>query len=110
LDGRGSGSRNSHERRDGDQQGSHGSNSKASAPKDAHTLEREARNLERVQKEAQRMAAAKAGSKRGREDGGGDDGGRKSRRTSRRSDARDGFDDEDRMRRLEAEREAGRWG
>ncbi|KND92109.1 hypothetical protein TOPH_03195 [Tolypocladium ophioglossoides CBS 100239] len=90
-----------------DRDGSYGSNSKGSTPKDPHTLEREARNRERLLKEAQRMALANmAGSKRGRDDG--DDGGHKGRRTSRRSDARDG--DEERMRRLEAEREAGRWG
>ncbi|KAH6604218.1 hypothetical protein Trco_007664, partial [Trichoderma cornu-damae] len=81
----------------------------ASAPqKDAHTLEREARNRERLLKEAQRMAglAGLAGSKRSRDDV--DDGGRKGRR-SRRSDVVDG-DGEERMRRLEAEREGGRWG
>lgn len=101
-----SGPRASHDRdRDRDGHGSHGSNSKGSTPKDPHTLEREARNRERLLKEAQRMAMA--GSKHSREEG--DDGGRKGRRTSRRSDARDG-DDEERMRRLEAEREAGRWG
>ncbi|POR39358.1 Uncharacterized protein TPAR_00439 [Tolypocladium paradoxum] len=94
--------------RDRERHGSHGSNSKGSTPKDPHTLEREARNRERLLKEAQRMALANmAGSKRGREED--DDGGRKGRRTSRRSDARDG-DEEERMRRLEAEREAGRWG
>ncbi|KAJ6444730.1 pre-mRNA-splicing factor 38B [Purpureocillium lavendulum] len=114
LDGRGSSSRNSHERADRERHGSHGSNSKGGTPKDVHTLEREARNRERLVKEAQRMAIARTGgSKRNRDDddGGDDDSsGRKSRRTSRRSDTRDGGGDEDRMRRLEAEREAGRWG
>jgi hypothetical protein len=59
-------------------------------------------------KEAQRMAglAGLAGSKRSRDDA--DDGGRKGRR-SRRNDVVDG-DSEERMRRLEAEREGGRWG
>ncbi|PNY27058.1 Uncharacterized protein TCAP_03004 [Tolypocladium capitatum] len=103
-----SGPRASHDR-ERDRHGSHGSNSKGSTPKDPHTLEREARNRERLLKEAQRMALANvAGSKRGREEG--DDGGRKGRRTSRRGDTRDDGDGEDRMRRLEAEREAGRWG
>lgn len=64
--------------------------------KDPHTLEREARNRERLVKEAQRMAGL-AGAKRGRDDG--DDGGRaKGRRSGRRSEARDC-----------EEREGGRW-
>ncbi|PHH62915.1 hypothetical protein CDD81_6548 [Ophiocordyceps australis] len=87
----------------------HGSHTAKSA-KDPHTLEREARDRERLLKEAQRMAglASLAGNKRGRDGGGGDDdGGRKSRRASKRSEARDG--DEERLRRLEAEREGGRW-
>ncbi|PHH76964.1 hypothetical protein CDD82_3738 [Ophiocordyceps australis] len=87
----------------------HGSSHTAKSAKDPQTLEREARDRERLLKEAQRMAglASLAGNKRGRDGGGDDDGGRKSRRASRRSEARDG--DEERLRRLEAEREGGRW-
>ncbi|KAG6273957.1 hypothetical protein E4U47_001739 [Claviceps purpurea] len=81
---------------------------------DPHTLEREARNRERLLKEAQRMAglASLAGSKRGRDELGDDAGpaSRRDRRTGRRTEARDGVDEEERMRRLEAEREGGRWG
>ncbi|KAI9167429.1 Vacuolar protein sorting-associated protein [Paramyrothecium foliicola] len=78
--------------------------------KDAHTLEREARNRERLLKEAQRMAGLTGlvGVKRSREDG--DEGARKGRRTGRRGETVDGGDEEERMRRLEAEREGGRWG
>ena len=74
-------------------------------PKDPHTLEREARDRERLLKEAQRMASF-AGSKRGRD--GGDEEARKSRR-SRRSEAVDG-EDEERVNKLEKKREGGRWG
>lgn len=76
-----------------------------SSSKDVHTLEREARDRERLLKEAQRMAglAGLAGLKRNRD--GGDD--RSGRRKSRRSEAV--YDDEERMRRLEDEREGGRW-
>ncbi|KAG6035249.1 hypothetical protein E4U19_005039 [Claviceps sp. Clav32 group G5] len=81
---------------------------------DPHTLEREARNRERLLKEAQRMAglASLAGSKRSRDELGDDAGptSRRDRRTGRRTEARDGVDEEERMRRLEAEREGGRWG
>ncbi|KAI0383017.1 hypothetical protein F5Y04DRAFT_251657 [Hypomontagnella monticulosa] len=76
--------------------------------KDPHTLEREARDRERLLKEAQRMATIvgrSAGVKRGRE--GGDD--RGGRRKSRRSEAVTMEDEESRMRRLEAEREGPRW-
>ncbi|KAI0128434.1 pre-mRNA-splicing factor 38B [Xylariales sp. AK1849] len=85
-------------------------NAPKSAPsgpaKDPHTLEREARDRERLLKEAQRMAGlAGLGSlKRGR-DAGDERGGR---RKSRRSEAVYG-DEEERMRRTEAEREGGRW-
>lgn len=88
------------------------SGGKAAAPtKDPHTLDREARDRERLLKEAQRITrlAGLAGSKRSR--GGDDEGegnGRKSRRASRRSETVDG-DDESRLQRLEAERERGRW-
>ncbi|RCI08405.1 hypothetical protein L249_8777 [Ophiocordyceps polyrhachis-furcata BCC 54312] len=71
------------------------------ATSDPHTVEREARNRERLLKEAQRIAGL-AGSKRGRDVS--DEGARRARRAVRRSD-----DDEERMRRLEAEREGGRW-
>ncbi|CAJ2509945.1 Uu.00g058450.m01.CDS01 [Anthostomella pinea] len=78
--------------------------------KDAHTLEREARDRERLLKEAQRIAgltglAGRAGVKRSRE--GADD--RGGRRKSRRSEAVSTEDEEQRMRRLEAEREGRRW-
>lgn len=75
--------------------------------KDPHTLEREARDRERLLKEAQRIAglAGLAGKKRGRD--GGDD--RGSRRKSRRSEAVNTDEEEARMRRLEAEREGRRW-
>lgn len=59
-----------------------------SSGKDAHTLEREARDRERLLKEAQRMAGltgrGNGGRKRGREEE--DTSGRKSRRSSRRED------------------------
>jgi hypothetical protein len=63
-------------------------------------------------KEAQRMAglASVAGSKRSRDDTADENTSRKGRRSGRRSEARDGGDEEERMRRLEAEREGGRWG
>ncbi|KAK8124709.1 uncharacterized protein PG998_000468 [Apiospora kogelbergensis] len=79
----------------------------SSSGKDPHTLEREARDRERLLKEAQRMAgmAGLAGLKRSRDAGDDRVGGR---RKSRRSEAV--YDDEEeRMRRLEAERESGRW-
>ena len=74
-----------------------------------HTLEREARDRERLLKEAQRLAGLR-GPKRSRDEGDADGGSRgwKSRKSSRRSEAVDG-DDEERMSRLEAEREGGRW-
>ncbi|KAF3021616.1 hypothetical protein E8E14_013948 [Neopestalotiopsis sp. 37M] len=78
----------------------------AAIGKDPHTLEREARDRERLLKEAQRMAglAGLAGMKRSR-DGGDDRGGRrKNRRGESTSES-----DEQRMRRLEAEREGDRW-
>ncbi|KAI1812693.1 hypothetical protein GGS20DRAFT_522263 [Poronia punctata] len=79
------------------------------AGKDPHTLEREARDRERLLKEAQRIAGMAAisgrnGGKRSR-DAGDDRGGR---RKSRRSEAVS-MDDEARMRRIEAEREGRRW-
>jgi hypothetical protein len=74
-----------------------------------HTLEREARDRERLLKEAQRMASF-SGGKRTRSSDAGDEGGRSKHRKSRRVEAVDGGDEEERMRRLEAEREGGRWG
>ncbi|ORY69512.1 uncharacterized protein BCR38DRAFT_405223 [Pseudomassariella vexata] len=76
-----------------------------SAGKDPHTLERETRDRERLLKEAQRMAglAGMASMKRSR-DAGDDRGGRR----KRRSEVSYG-DEEERMRKLEAEREGGRW-
>ncbi|KAI0417279.1 hypothetical protein F5X98DRAFT_157721 [Xylaria grammica] len=82
----------------------------SSAPaKNPHTLEREARDRERLLKEAQRIAgmaglAGRASAKRSR-DAGDDRGGR---RKSRRSEPVN-VDDEERMRRIEAEREGRRW-
>ncbi|KAI2465898.1 hypothetical protein F4781DRAFT_372840 [Annulohypoxylon bovei var. microspora] len=76
--------------------------------KDPHTMEREARDRERLLKEAQRMATIAgrtSGVKRSRDTG--DD--RGGRRKSRRSEAVNMEDEEDRMRRLEAEREDRRW-
>ncbi len=82
------------------------------AAKDPHTLDREARDRERLLKEAQRITrlAGMAGSKRGR---GADDDGAGGERKSRRESRRGGGggtegDDEQRMSRLEAERERGR--
>ncbi|CEI68641.1 hypothetical protein FVEN_g7908 [Fusarium venenatum] len=84
-----------------------------SSGKDPHTLEREARDRERLLKEAQRIAGM-TGWKRNRGDDGGDTGSRKGRRTgsstsARRSEVINGGDEEERMRRLEAEREGDRW-
>ncbi|RDA91072.1 hypothetical protein CP533_3055 [Ophiocordyceps camponoti-saundersi (nom. inval.)] len=76
-------------------------NAAAAVVTDPHTMEREARNRERLLKEAQRIAGL-AGSKRGRDTS--DEGLRRGRRAVRRSD-----EDEERMRRLEVEREGGRW-
>jgi hypothetical protein len=79
---------------------------------DPHTLEREARNRERLLKEAQRIAglaaaAAGVGRKRSRDEGatGGIDDGRKGRK--HRRGEREG--DEERIARLENERENSRW-
>ncbi|KAI2630905.1 hypothetical protein GGR54DRAFT_176137 [Hypoxylon sp. NC1633] len=82
--------------------------------KDPHTLEREARDRERLLKEAQRMATItgrSAGVKRGREGSGGgaDEQQRGGRRKNRRSEAVTAEHGEDRMRRLEKEREGDRW-
>ncbi len=97
--------------------------SRATPAIDPHTLEREARNRERLLKEAQRiagLAAASAGGavgrKRSRDDEGaglgGDEGrngsGRSGRKYRRGAGEREG--DEERVARLESEREAARWG
>ncbi|KAI5926383.1 hypothetical protein F4810DRAFT_707467 [Camillea tinctor] len=99
--------RDSESSRRASQSSAPGHKSTSSVPtKDPHTLEREARDRERLLKEAQRIAglAGRSGVKRSREAG--DD--RGSRRKSRRSEAV--MDEgEDRMRRLEAEREGRRW-
>ncbi|KAL8388555.1 hypothetical protein RB595_009053 [Gaeumannomyces hyphopodioides] len=90
----------------------------ATAVRDVHAEEREKRNRERLMKEAQKLAGlagggggGSSGNKRSR--GGGDDGGdsssKRSRRKGRRGEAVSVGDEEDRMRRLEAEREEARW-
>lgn len=77
--------------------------SNAPAVQDPHTLEREARNRERLLKETQRIAALNGGgSKRGRDDGGEERKGRKKRGRGEESE-------EARIARLEAEREGERW-
>ncbi|KAJ3578706.1 hypothetical protein NPX13_g1858 [Xylaria arbuscula] len=87
-----------------------GQKSAPNAPaKDPHTLEREARDRERLLKEAQRIAgmaglAGRSSGKRSR-DATDDRGGR---RKSRRSEPVN-VDDEERMKRIEAEREGHRW-
>ncbi|KAF4591639.1 pre-mRNA-splicing factor 38B [Ophiocordyceps camponoti-floridani] len=77
-------------------------------PTDAHTLEREARNRQRLAKEAQRIAGL-AGSKRGREAETDTDDRKVRRVPSSQIARRDGVDEEMRMRRLEVEREGVRW-
>ncbi|KAL3419253.1 pre-mRNA-splicing factor 38B [Phlyctema vagabunda] len=95
---------------------------------DPHTLEREARNRERLLKEAQRIAgmASGLGRKRSRDDEGDDaavaalaSSGRKGRKKGRRGGGGGGVgsgtvngdeSEEARLSRLEAEREAARWG
>ena len=82
--------------------------STTSAPaKDPHTLEREARDRERLLKDVQRIAGltGRGGMKRSRDAG---DDGMNSRRKGRRSEVVS-EDQGDRMRRLEQERERGRW-
>ncbi|KUJ19071.1 uncharacterized protein LY89DRAFT_716682 [Mollisia scopiformis] len=78
--------------------------------KDPHELEREARNRERLLKEAQRIAGltAAVGRKRSRDDG--DEGlaGKGRRKKGRRSGVID-ENEEARLARLEAERENNRW-
>ncbi len=88
----------------------------APAVQDPHTQEREARNRERLLKEAQRIAGLTASfpaSGRKRSWDGGDDaigGGRKGRKKGRREGAAAGDETEEaRIARLEAERESARW-
>ncbi|OHE95646.1 pre-mRNA-splicing factor 38B [Colletotrichum orchidophilum] len=109
----------SSDRQDGGRRDSQASINSKSAPsvptKDAHALEREARDRERLLKETQRMAglAGFAGAKRSRDEssgGGGGDEGKRSRRKGRRSEAISIDEEEERMRRMEAEREGSRWG
>ena len=82
----------------------------APAVKNPHEEEREARNRERLLKEAQRMAgltglAGAGGQKRSRDDG--DETGRRGKKKGRRSGVEES--DEARIARLEAERESARW-
>ncbi|KAJ0309249.1 hypothetical protein COL516b_003147 [Colletotrichum fioriniae] len=109
----------SSDRQDGGRRDSQASVNSKSAPsiptKDAHALEREARDRERLLKETQRMAglAGLAGAKRSRDEssgGGGGEDGKRSRRKGRRSEAISIDEEEERMRRMEAEREGSRWG
>lgn len=74
---------------------------------DIHAQERAARDRERLLKETRRMASLTnmTGVKRGRDEG--DDEGRR-RRKARRGDVMGG-DEEERMRRLEREREQARY-
>lgn len=88
----------------------------ATAARDVHAEEREKRNRERLMKEAQKLAGLAGGGGGGggnkRSRGGGDDGdssSKRSRRKGRRGEAVAVGDEEDRMRRLEAEREGARW-
>ncbi|CAG8958150.1 hypothetical protein HYFRA_00000499 [Hymenoscyphus fraxineus] len=86
----------------------------APAAQDPHTMEREARNRERLLKESQRLAALTGGESRKRSRDDGDDAGtgRKGRRTgksSRRGGAVVGDEEEARLARMEAEREGARW-
>jgi hypothetical protein len=80
------------------------------AGSDPHAADRAARDRERLLKETQKMAslASLAGGKRSRGDDGDD--GRRSRRKGRRGDVVSVGDEEERMKRLEAEREGARWG
>lgn len=82
---------------------------------DPHAAEREARNRERLLKETRRMATlaslgGPAGAKRGRGDDTGESGERRSsRRKGRRGEVVSVDDEEERMRRLEEERESARF-
>jgi hypothetical protein len=85
-----------------------------SAPpvQDPHTLEREARNRERLLKEAQRIAGMTgmaAGRKRSRDDGE-DTSARMGGKGRNKKRGRGEESDEARIARLEAEREGARWG
>jgi len=75
--------------------------SSASSAQDPHTIEREARNRERLLKEAQRMAGLAGGRKRSRDDGDAKGGVKKRGRGHENEEAR--------ISRLEEERESARW-
>lgn len=82
----------------------------APAVQDPHTIEREARNRERLLKEAQRIAGLTAGMAGGRKRSN-DDGEDASGRNARKKRGRGGDESEEaRISRLEAERESARWG
>jgi len=78
-------------------------------PADPHAAERAARDRERLLRETRRMAslAGAAGAKRSRDEG--DESRRSSRRKGRRGEVVSVDDEEERMRRLEAERESARF-
>jgi hypothetical protein len=82
----------------------------APAVKNPHEEEREARNRERLLKEAQRMAGltglAAGGSRKRSHDEGGEEG-RRGKKKGRRAGVEES--DEARIARLEAERESARW-
>ncbi|KAG9237151.1 hypothetical protein BJ875DRAFT_533101 [Amylocarpus encephaloides] len=82
----------------------------APAGQDPHTMEREARNRERLLKEAQRMAGMSGGQarKRSRDDVE-DASSRKGRKKGRRGGTLAGDDEEERLAKMEAEREGARW-
>lgn len=118
-------SRREHDRRSSHHESSRGSRyrdknkeaSKSSNPvvpivRDPHELEREARNRERLLKEAQRIAGLSGGlssRKRISDDGKNDDGKWKGRSKKLRGGAISGEDEEVRLARMEAEREGARW-
>lgn len=81
----------------------------ATLTKDPHAAEREARNRERLLKETQRLAGMGGGGGLKRRSGGdeGGDSGRSSRKKRRGGEV---LDDEDTLKRAEAEREGSRWG
>jgi hypothetical protein len=75
---------------------------------DPHAAERAARDRERLLEQTRRLASL--GVKRGRSDDAADDSSRRSsRRKGRRGEVVSADDEEERMRRLEAEREAARF-
>ncbi|EHL01307.1 hypothetical protein M7I_2638 [Glarea lozoyensis 74030] len=78
---------------------------------DPHTIEREARNRERLLKEAQRIAGLSGGMARKRShiEEEEQSSSRSGRKKSRRSGTLHGEDEESRLARMEAERESARW-